>query len=428
MNFRDTFLVSCCPNSKRDKMEVHEIYQIAELISACIRGEILPAEKQQILDRWIKASEENQKLFDHFRHYRFLEQKRIAENLYDIEKAYEKFTCRRKEYIQANLPDTGRKTEKQRNIRVSGRQYVAAAIAVLLLVAGGWFAIRHIPPLLPVAEKAISPATDSARVMLIMAGGNRMDLSVLSGDTVIQQGKAKIRLNPEGGLAHESSGQTLGEVLYNQIIVPYKCEYQVMLADGTKIFLNAGSELRYPVAFTANERKVFLKGEAYFEVTKDTKRPFSVQNETLDVQVLGTVFNMNCDKNRQLAEVSLIRGSVKVTGKHDEGMIVLSSGQKAELNKSTKQMHVRTFNTQLDAVWHDGMIPFEDATISEIVSTLQHLYKTEIILSPDIDKSTYSGVIYQKENLDSVLLNLTLAMPIEYTKNEGKIYIKPIKK
>ena len=85
MNFRDTFLVSCCPNSKRDKMEVHEIYQIAELISACIRGEILPAEKQQILDRWIKASEENQKLFDHFRHYRFLEQKRIAENLYDIE-------------------------------------------------------------------------------------------------------------------------------------------------------------------------------------------------------------------------------------------------------------------------------------------------------------------------------------------------------
>ena len=194
------------------------------------------------------------------------------------------------------------------------------------------------------------------------------------------------------------------------------------------MWLNHSYILKYHKKFTEKKRVVELEGEAYFEVTKDTKRPFSVQNETLDVQVLGTVFNMNCDKNRQLAEVSLIRGSVKVTGKHDEGMIVLSSGQKAELNKSTKQMHVRTFNTQLDAVWHDGMIPFEDATISEIVSTLQHLYKTEIILSPDIDKSTYSGVIYQKENLDSVLLNLTLAMPIEYTKNEGKIYIKPIKK
>ena len=203
---------------------------------------------------------------------------------------------------------------------------------------------------------------------------------------------------------------------------------QIILPDGTKVWLNHSSILKYPKKFTEKKRVVELEGEAYFEVTKDTKRPFSVQNETLDVQVLGTVFNMNCDKNRQLAEVSLIRGSVKVTGKHDEGMIVLSSGQKAELNKSTKQMHVRTFNTQLDAVWHDGMIPFEDATISEIVSTLQHLYKTEIILSPDIDKSTYSGVLYQKENLDSVLLNLTLAMPIEYTKNEGKIYIKPIKR
>ena len=212
------------------------------------------------------------------------------------------------------------------------------------------------------------------------------------------------------------------------LTVPRGESFKVVLCDGTEVWLNANSNFVYPTAFIGDERIVTLEGEAYFEVTKDTKRPFSVQNETLDVQVLGTVFNMNCDKNRQLAEVSLIRGSVKVTGKHDEGMIVLSSGQKAELNKSTKQMHVRTFNTQLDAVWHDGMIPFEDATISEIVSTLQHLYKTEIILSPDIDKSTYSGVIYQKENLDSVLLNLTLAMPIEYTKKEGKIYIKPIKK
>ena len=83
-----------------------------------------------------------------------------------------------------------------------------------------------------------------------------------------------------------------------------------------KVWLNHSSILKYPKKFTEKKRVVELEGEAYFEVTKDTKRPFSVQNETLDVQVLGTVFNMNCDKNRQLAEVSLIRGSVKVTGKH----------------------------------------------------------------------------------------------------------------
>lgn len=200
---------------------------------------------------------------------------------------------------------------------------------------------------------------------------------------------------------------------------------QIILPDGTKVWLNHSSVLRYPKKFATNKREVELEGEAYFEVTKDTMRPFTVKNEALYVQVLGTAFNMNCSQGRQLAEVSLIRGAVRVTGRHDEGMIVLSPGQKAELNKSTKQMQVKLFKTQLDAVWHDGMIPFEDATISEIISTLQHLYKTEIILSPEIDKNTYSGVIYQKENLDSVLLNLTLAMPIEYTKEGGKIYIRP---
>ena len=382
MNFRDTFLVSCCPNSKRDKMEVHEIYQIAELISACIRGEILPAEKQQILDRWIKASEENQKLFDHFRHYRFLEQKRIAENLYDIEKAYEKFTCRRKEYIQANLPDTGRKTEKQRNIRVSGRQYVAAAIAVLLLVAGGWFAIRHIPPLLPVAEKAISPATDSARVMLIMAGGNRMDLSVLSGDTVIQQGKAKIRLNPEGGLAHESSGQTLGEVLYNQIIVPYKCEYQVMLADGTKIFLNAGSELRYPVAFTANERKVFLKG------------------------------------------TSLMSGKVAVTDKRTGTDRVLEPGQQVVLDVVTGKAAIQEADMQQVLGWRNHDLIVKEETLEVIMAKVARWYDVKIQFAHEnLKKMRFTANLHRKKDLQELLKVIATIGDLRLTYQDGIVII-----
>ena len=424
MNFRDTFLVSCCPNSKRDKMEVHEIYQIAELISACIRGEILPAEKQQILDRWIKASEENQKLFDHFRHYRFLEQKRIAENLYDIEKAYEKFTCRRKEYIQANLPDTGRKTEKQRNIRVSGRQYVAAAIAVLLLVAGGWFAIRHIPPLLPVAEKAISPATDSARVMLIMAGGNRMDLSVLSGDTVIQQGKAKIRLNPEGGLAHESSGQTLGEVLYNQIIVPYKCEYQVMLADGTKIFLNAGSELRYPVAFTANERKVFLKGEAYFEVTRDTARPFCVETAEQNIQVLGTIFNVYAYPDEPMNYTSLMSGKVAVTDKRTGTDRVLEPGQQVVLDVVTGKAAIQEADMQQVLGWRNHDLIVKEETLEVIMAKVARWYDVKIQFAHEnLKKVRFTANLHRKKDLQELLKVIATIGDLRLTYQDGIVSI-----
>lgn len=410
-------------------MGVHEIYQIAELISSCIRGEILPVEKQQILDQWIKASEENKELFDRFRHYRFIEQKRIAENLYDIEKAYEKFTCRKKEYIQANLPTIEQKSGKRLEVSTNWHQsriwqYVAAAIAVLLLVAGGWFAIRHIPPLLPVAEKAISPATDSARVMLIMAGGNRMDLSVLSGDTVIQQGKAKIRLNPEGGLAHESSGQTLGEVLYNQIIVPYKCEYQVMLADGTKIFLNAGSELRYPVAFTANKRKVFLKGEAYFEVTRDTARPFCVETAEQNIQVLGTIFNVYAYPDEPMNYTSLMSGKVAVTDKRTGTDRVLEPGQQVVLDVVTGKAAIQEADMQQVLGWRNHDLIVKEETLEVIMAKVARWYDVKIQFAHEnLKKMRFTANLHRKKDLQELLKVIATIGDLRLTYQDGIVII-----
>ena len=199
---------------------------------------------------------------------------------------------------------------------------------------------------------------------------------------------------------------------------------EIVLPDGSKVWLNENSLLKYPEKFAEEERQLELDGEAYFEVTKNKHKPFIVQNPAMSVQVLGTKFNFKGNAASRIAEASLIEGEIKAVGNNDEGAITLVPGQKVELNTMTRQMTVSEANTALDAVWHDNLIPFKKADIFSIAKTLEALYKVEIILSPDIDgEETYSGVLKKKESIEEVLKVLQNTLHIRYEVRQNTIFL-----
>ncbi len=201
---------------------------------------------------------------------------------------------------------------------------------------------------------------------------------------------------------------------------------EIILPDGTKVWLNNSATLKYPREFSEKERNVYLDGEAYFEVTKNRHKPFTVQSDAMRVRVLGTTFNFKCDKNYRIAEVTLIEGEIEVKGNKEEGQIILAPGQRAELNKNNGRLTVKQVDAKMDAVWHDNLIPFQKADIFTISKALERFYDIKIILSPDMraDK-TYSGVLKKKSTIESVLKSLQNSISIDYKIVGNNIFISP---
>lgn len=198
----------------------------------------------------------------------------------------------------------------------------------------------------------------------------------------------------------------------------------LVLPDNSKVWLNENSTLKYPEKFDGEKRELRLNGEAYFEVTKNKHKPFKVLSKNMSVQVLGTKFNFRSQDEGKNAEASLIEGEVKVEGNHNEGAITLSPGQKVELNLVTRQMKVSQTDAIVDAVWHNNLIPLDQANMFRIADILEKLYGVDIILSPDIDRTaTYSGVLKKKDTIDDVLKILQNTIHINYKINQGTVFI-----
>lgn len=209
-----------------------------------------------------------------------------------------------------------------------------------------------------------------------------------------------------------------GEV-YNTLRVPTCGFYQLELSDGTKVWLNSVTELRYPVEFTGKERKVYLSGEAYFEVTHDTEHPFVVNVEGMDTRVYGTKFNVNAyDQN--LIQTTLVSGSVGIqvlaTGKE----VMLQPNQMAEYTRSTRSVSTKEVDPYTYTAWKDGKFVFESITLELIMHQLERWYGIDVVYqNPQAKDNEFRGVINRDMDLEKVLSVIKKTSDVTF-KIEGK--------
>lgn len=283
------------------------------------------------------------------------------------------------------------------------RRWWPAAAAAVLLGVGIWFVAGRLRPQ-PGAVAAghagsdIRPGRQGA--VLTLADGTEVVLDSLRNGVITTQGATALVLQ-NGQLAYDdgNAGGSSPDA-YNTITTPPGRQFEVILPDGTKVWLNAASVLRYPVAFSRTGRKVRVEGEAYFEVAADAARPFvvDVAGET-EIQVLGTSFNINAYPDEKAHRTTLLQGRVRVKAAGGEGILV--PGQEA-VTDGRLTIHPNA-NLAQAVAWKNGVFDFENASLETVMRQLSRWYDVEVIYEKQVPALTFGGEMGRNLELTDVL-------------------------
>jgi transmembrane sensor len=300
---------------------------------------------------------------------------------------------------------------------------IAAAASIILCISiGGYFLIQEKQSTQQTAQTHdIAPGGN--RAILTLSNGSTIDLSAAKNGKLTNQGSMVINKNTNGQIVYadsenDSPSQNDG---FNIATTPRGGQYQLVLADGTKVWLNAASSIKYPVAFNGNERKVELTGEAYFEVAHNKEKPFRVISNGQEVEVLGTHFNINAYSDESAIKTTLLEGRVKVTSGEKSKM--LKPGEQAQLDNG----NILVADVDVDDVvaWKNGFITFKNADIKSIMRQLARWYDVEVKFTGNISElRSFTGDMPRNSRLSEVLKALELSN-INFKIDGNKVTVSP---
>ena len=352
-------------------------------------------ENQNNQEQWLKAFVDREEDFDY---EAFCEMMRSLDNE-DLREEFER--VRRLTALVANKAKMWKQVQSRmnKNSRYQVKRYLKyAAIIVAFVLAGGtWWMVKENPEEIISVELSetsmLSPGTPKAYILF--SSGQRMDLTTTETDTMIMEKGMQVRVGSSGKISYVpgDSGSILKqEIVYNTIVVPRGGEYKLELADGTLVWLNSDSELRYPVKFAGSQRDVWLKGEGYFEVSKNPEKPFRVVVDDMIVKVLGTSFNINAYKDRGNILTTLVSGKVDIQDMSGKSLVVMSPNQQVDFRHG--KISVQEVDVTRFVSWIDGKFYFNDMTLENIMSQLQRWYDIEVFFVDEELKSyPFTGVI-----------------------------------
>lgn len=338
-------------------------------------------------------------------------------------------------YIGMNKPDSDKmkkrllqeiRNDKQR-IRKQQMQTYMKYAAVLIVILGIGFLLqdKFIPqpeqPAIVVNEDVITLEDAKGEVTVLEEDGN----------LIINDEKGK-KVGEQKGqeLVYTNTSKKEAKLVYNTLTIPYGKQLKVALSDGTKVMLNSGSTFKYPVNFIkGKKRKVFLQGEAFFDVAHDKAHPFIVEANSLDIEVLGTTFNVANYSEDLTTEVVLVDGSVKLEANKDPENTehtILTPGHKGIFEKEAQNIETKEVNTSIYTAWTNGYVVFRELPFDNILKKLERFYNVKIInTNAELGKEKFNATIdVENEDIEMVLEYFNKLYDIQFEVINNEVVIQ----
>ena len=370
---------------KEEQDKIKETLSISDKISDILSKE-LDVGSQHVLDSWLAQNEQNKALFN-----KICSDNTIREKIYnyknsDAEQAFNDFL----------------KARKQRSNRRIYYRFLSGA-AVIAICFGFWALIRiqeQETQNLQVTEteQQDMPAN---KPVLTLGDGTRMNVW---GDNLYFKETEKGQKIMLGDSLLSQKEDSITADSYNTLEVPLRCDFNFTMSDGTRVWINAASTLKYPAKFAADSRTVYASGEIYLEVAKDAGRPFYVVVDGITVKVLGTSFNIRAYADENDTKVTLLEG--KIAAQINDKEYTLTPGKQLKRDKTFGETSVRTVDPAEIVSWTRGYYIFKKARLQEVVNTLKNWYGVNIMLSSGASDIIYTGVVNKEEKLEVFLRRL----------------------